>query len=403
MKVIGGFYREVMLSPAHQAYLGSGLRAAAALASIAQGIELHAYVSEAEIADYEAVCATYGVRAHHHQRAVPIGFSYAHGCSRPVLEPDIREIPRETPFDVSGDAVLRFGFLEGSSVVKAKRAVYDPQSEIAPEPFLKNGSTAKHWAIVLNIAEAEAFTGTTDPLKASRRLLKEHGCEVAVLKSGARGALVATLNSQDWVPAHRTPSVFPLGSGDIFSATFAWHWAARRAAPLTAAAKASRATAFYCANRYLPLPLDVDRQAKKYPPSEPRPRRNGMVYLAGPFFDVAQRWLIDELRYALLDQGLRVFSPIHDVGEGEAAFVAGKDLEGLRASSVVLASLDGMDTGTVFEIGYARAKNIPVICLSTGPAIDADKTMLIGTECQFFKDVASAIYATAWLARSGKA
>lgn len=403
MKIAGGFYREEMLSPAHQAYLGSGLRAAAALATTAPGVELHAYVSTAEIPDFNAVCVTYGVQAHQRPRAVPIGFSYAHGCSRPVLEPDIREIPREAPIEVAGDAVLRFGFLEGSCVVNAKRAVYDPQSEIAPEPFLQNGSTAKQWAIVLNVAEAEAFTGTTDPLKAARRLRKDQGCDVAVIKCGARGALVVTSTSHDWVPAYRTPSVFPLGSGDVFSATFAWYWAVKRADPLAAAAKASRATAFYCANRYLPLPLDVDRQARQYPPSEPRPGKSGMVYLAGPFFDVAQRWLIDELRHALLDQGLKVFSPIHDVGEGEATHVATKDLEGLRASSVVLACLDGMDTGTVFEIGYARARNIPVICLSTGPAVDADKTMLVGTACQFFRDVASAVYATAWLARGGKA
>lgn len=402
MKVAGGFYREEMLSPLHQAFLGSGMRAAAALSKLAGNVELHAYVAPAELADYGAVCATYGLQGLHTPRAASIGFNYAHGCSRPVLEPDVREIRKEPAFELSGDAVLRFGFLEGSCVVNAKRAVYDPQSEIAPEPFLQNGSSAKQWALVLNGAEAEAFTGTPDARKASRWLLKEHGCDVAVIKCGARGALVATTQAQDWIPAHRTPSVFPLGSGDVFSAVFALNWAARKSNPLDAAARASRATAFYCANRYLPLPADVDKHARKFPPSHVRPGRSGMVYLAGPFFDISQRWLIDELRHALLDQGLKVFSPIHDVGEGEATYVATKDLEGLRASSVILASLDGMDAGTVFEIGYARAKGIPVLCLSTGPAIEADKTMLRGTDCQFFSDLASAVYATAWVARGGK-
>ena len=66
-------------------------------------------------------------------------------------------------------------------------------------------------------------------------------------------------------------------------------------------------------------------------------------------------------KIALFNQGLKVFSPLHDVGRGNADDVAPADLKGLDRSSVVLAIIDGLDPGTIFEIGYARAKGIPVI------------------------------------------
>ena len=399
MKVAGGFYREEMLHPSHKAFLGSGMRASAALTRLTGEVELHAYASRSELEQFAAVTAAYGVAAVSYLRADPIAFRYAHGCGRPFLDPDIREIVRAPAIELTGDAVLRFGFLEGSCIVRARRAVYDPQSEIAPEPFAANGSCAQAWAMVLNAAEAESFTGKGKASEAARALLKDQGCDVVVVKCGSRGALVRHGNESHWIPAFCTPTVFPLGSGDIFSACFAWQWAKRRRPPIEAATYASRATAFYCANRFLPLPPDVARQAAKlYKPLKLGSRRNRLVYLVGPFFDLGQRWVTDELRQALIDQGLDVFSPIHEVGEGEAQAVAHADLEGLRRARVVLACIDGLDTGTSFEIGYARARGIPVVALATGAIREPDMTMLSGTDCRVVRDVATAIYTAAWLA-----
>jgi hypothetical protein len=400
MKIAGGFYLEEMLHPFHQAYLGSGLRAAAALAGVAKDVELWSFVSEAEVKHFQAASAAYGVRGHHVQRSDPISFCYLHGCSRPVLSPDIREIATTGAFEVSGDAVLRFGFLEGSCVVSANRAVYDPQSEVDPQPFMQNGSAADSWAMVLNGAEAESFTGLDNPEKAARLLRREHGCDVVVVKCGVRGAYVSSGNSGGWVPAYATHSVFPLGSGDVFSAWFAYRWAERKEHPVKAATHASRATAYYCANRSLPLPADASKLASRsYKPTAAFPKMKvPSVYLAGPFFNLGQRWLIDELRAALQAQGLRVFSPIHDVGEGDASVVAQADLDGIRGVDVVLACLDGSDAGTVFEAGYAKALNIPVVGLTTGPVRPHDLTMLEGTQCHLVHDVASAVYVTTWVA-----
>ena len=87
------------------------------------------------------------------------------------------------------------------------------------------------------------------------------------------------------------------------------------------------------------------------------------VYLAGPFFNMPELWLVDEARLALRGMGLKVFSPYHDVGIGIGEDVAPKDIEALERSRAVLAIVDGVDTGTIFEVGYARALAKPVVCV----------------------------------------
>src|SRR3546814_19719315 len=84
-------------------------------------------------------------------------------------------------------------------------------------------------------------------------------------------------------------------------------------------------------------------------------RGAGKVYLAAPFFDLAQRWLFEEARSNLLDMGAQVFSPVHEVGPGPASIVAPEDIAGLEAADVVFAVLNGVDPGTIFEeIGRAH-------------------------------------------------
>ena len=46
--------------------------------------------------------------------------------------------------------------------------------------------------------------------------------------------------------------------------------------------------------------------------------KGGKVYLAGPFFSMGQRWLVDEARRCLGELGMDVFSPFHDIGPGAA-------------------------------------------------------------------------------------
>ena len=105
--------------------------------------------------------------------------------------------------------------------------------------------------------------------------------------------------------------------------------------------------------------------------------------------------MIDEARAALFDVGLEVFSPVHDVGFGDPDKVAAADLSALERCDAVFAVVEGLDSGTLFEAGYARARGIPVVAYVENEK-QGDLLMLQGSGCRIFTDFVSAIYHTAW-------
>ena len=124
-----------------------------------------------------------------------------------------------------------------------------------------------------------------------------------------------------------------------------------------------------------------------------RPR----VYLASPIFTLAQLWLVEQVRESLRGFGLEVFSPFHDVGYGSADDVVQLDLEGIHISDLVFAIADGLDSGTVYEVGYARALGKPVVVYCENESSE-DLKMLEGSDCLLCKDYVSSIYRTLWTA-----
>jgi hypothetical protein len=281
--------------------------------------------------------------------------------------------------------------LEADAIVEADIAVYDPQSAFAPTPFRANGSRAKRLAVVLNAFEAVTLSGNPNLDDAARQILAAEDAEVVVVKRGSRGALVVTGNNTESVPAYRSDSVWAIGSGDIFAAAFTFFWGHEGKPARESADLASRAVSVYSESRSMPL-LDADALSDRVPLTW----KPGRVYLAGPFFNLAQRWLIEEARDALRSQGLAVFSPLHDVGRGSAEQVAPADLEGLCNCDRVLALVDGADVGTIFELGYARAREIPIVAFAQAMPIE-DLKMISGSGAHIVGDFATAIFHTAWL------
>src|SRR3546814_15505823 len=82
-----------------------------------------------------------------------VAFDYFHPLSTPGISPVPGRLEPLPPIHVEGEVVLRFGMLEGDAIVKADRAVYDPQSAFSTPRFTDNGSQANHLAIVLNRVE----------------------------------------------------------------------------------------------------------------------------------------------------------------------------------------------------------------------------------------------------------
>ncbi|QKC98702.1 PfkB family carbohydrate kinase [Mesorhizobium sp. NZP2298] len=393
LSVVGGIYRERCLQPTWDAVLGSAGRAAQALGTVkASRKRLHAYMSDrarsevellAELADFELVPT---------DLPFLVLFDYAHTLGDPVISPPIGLMGQRPPLAVKDDVVLRYGMLEGDAVVAANIAVYDPQSAFGAAAFTANGSSAKRLAVVLNRLELRSITGEEDPRAGADWLFRNDGAEVVVLKMGALGARVITPDGAWEIPLYRSERVWKLGSGDVFSATFAAMWALEDMAPDDAADIASRATAWYCGHRALPTP---DAATLATMPFEQVRPGTGRIYLAAPFFDLGQRWLVEESRRALLQAGAQVFSPIHEVGPGAAEVVAPADLAGIEDCDVLLAIVNGMDPGTVFEAGYAIRKGIPVVALAENSR-EEDLKMFVGSGATVTSDFATAIYQAVW-------
>ncbi len=391
--VVGGVYLERCIQPLWDAIFGSAGRAATAIAPhLGAPVRLVTYVDTQNLPAVQSMADLAGAVLEAHPCARTIGFDYLHPLATPAINPPVGQIEQASPIQVSDDVVLRYGMLEGDAIVDAKVAIYDPQSAFGAVQFSANGSKAERLAVVLNQAEAIAMSGLKAPADAAHWLLGEESAEVVVLKMGAAGALVISDKGQARVPLYRTERVWKVGSGDVFSSTFAALWGANGVDPVDAADCASRATAYYCETRSLPPPAAAGLKALSYEQVKPG---SGKVYLAAPFSDIGQRWLVEEARAALLEMGAHVFSPVHEVGPGPAQIVAPEDLAGLNGSDVVFAVLNGLDSGTIFEVGYAVKCGMPVIALAQNEK-EEDLKMMRGSGCEVVDDFASAIYRTIW-------
>lgn len=390
MLIAGGVYREECVVPHWSRVFGSGGRAAAAIAQQSPRSSLHAYAYHGWIDDAQDTMRALGVEAHLQPIQDEIFFSYFHPLSVPQLYAD--HLSMQSPLLVDGAAVLRFGFVEGDAIVGAQRAVYDPQNAREALTFSQNGSRADELAIVLNESELANSLGMQGP-EAVAALKEKTGASVVIVKCGPRGATVYDGASMSNVPAYLTSTIFKIGSGDIFSAIFALHWAERRLPAQDAADLASRAVAAYVESKDAMLAEGAGSELT--PSASPRSEK---IYIAGPFFNIAQRWLIEEVRDVLRALGAEPFSPLHEVGAGgSSAHIAKADLAGLRQCSAVLAIVDGEDAGTLFEIGYARSRGIPVVVLAEAPHSET-LTMLEGSGCEIVTDFCSAIYRAIWAA-----
>lgn len=400
IEVVGGVYRERCLRPSWDQVYGSAGRAAEAIATMGTPVVLHSFLTDDAREAFEdrgALLGTLSVKGPRTDELVR--FVYMHD----LAVPRIYDAPKQGRgvLEVSAEKAVRFGMLDGDAKVHAKWAVYDPQNIREGRPFAENGSTAERLALVMNSFEAAHMAGMHDahPSRSAPALAAKQNAEVVVVKMGAQGAYVWTATEQRQVPAYRTKRVWKIGSGDCFVGHFANAWMEDGLRPWEAADMASRATAYYCETQGFPTAEHLANHGTKpisvseaYRSGEPR-----QVYLAGPFFDLMQQWLVEQAVINLEDMGLKVFSPLHDVGlKGDKSTIAQKDLQALRDSQVMFAIADGVDPGTVFEVGYARALNKPVVVYSERHQGQESLTMLEGSGCVMCTNYATAIYSTLW-------
>lgn len=402
ISVIGGAYGEECAYPTRQVFKGSGGRAAAVLSSLGADVTLTTAVGSSLAPIFASIAQKYGYTLNATHRTNDIWFRYRQPLGHPDVYP--ASIPNTSySAPVAASAALVFGMLEGRPVVHAKRAVYDPQDGFASKPFDANGSTADELALVMSFSEGKGLTGESSPETMADKLIREPSVSVVIIKCGPQGALVRTAEVANWIRAFPSKRVYKIGSGDVFSAAFAFSWLIEGYDAVTSAWYASSAVAAYVESaqdrfdgvQHSRFHQQASDARQNLTSTTPRTIPDTQIYLAGPFFNTAQQWLVDEARSALTDMGFKVFSPGHEIGIGPANEVAPADLLALRQSGLVLALLDGLDPGTVFEVGYARALDIPVVAVAE--AVDEPSlTMIIGSGCDVANDLATGIYAACW-------
>jgi nucleoside 2-deoxyribosyltransferase len=103
-------------------------------------------------------------------------------------------------------------------------------------------------------------------------------------------------------------------------------------------------------------------------------KRKKTIYLAGPLFTHAELEYNCKLKDMLLKIGFSVFLPQEDAEDATVErekqnqeYIFKKCVRGVDSSDIIVAVLDGIDvdSGTAWEIGYAYAKEKPVIGLRT--------------------------------------
>ena len=399
MKILGGSYRETCEVPESDEVAGSGLRAAGAVAAVAKPT-LHTAVDDALQVDVETVAGGLHVRLDCVERDQPVGFRYFTPMSNPTID---GPGAAAEALHVEGDAVLAFGMVEaGERSVNCKRLVVDPQrprdlSRLDLDPYRYD-----QLALVCNSNEIRALGEGADPVEAAVAARERYGADVVVVKRGAVGAAVVTPEITHVGP-HPTMSVWPIGSGDVFAGAFAHCWGSGADA-VEAARAASAAAAWWCGTKAMTVPAEIlEGGAPSHPAvaaDELRVPPTTRVYLAGPFFDLPQRWLVDRARHSLVGLGADVFSPYHDVGPGGDE-VAAADLEGLHSCGAVLALADGWDAGTLYECGWASRARIPIIAFGANPSSEAAK-MLVGDGAEMHSDLSTAVYRSIWAAAGMK-
>lgn len=400
--IIGGAYIEICSFPERFLFRGSGGRAAAFLSSIDVDVTLITELGKKDGSYFKQIAKNYYYQLKSINERKEIIFYYSYPLAVPHITYSQDDDKLSEQEIIEGENVLIYGMLEGNPQVHAQRVVYDPQNGINAQHFSANGSSARELAIVLSLSEGIALSGKDTPEEIAQSLIATPSTVIVVVKCGPKGACVCTHEAIRWISPYNTERIYKIGSGDIFSAAFTYAWITKSQDPFISALFASRCCAQY-------VETGIDRigklQADEYLYSAhdeiclmsscKMPKSNGYIYLAAPFFTMMQKYLVDEVRRIITLMGYRVFSPIHDVGHGSPKDVATKDLHALDHASAVLAILDTQDCGTIFEIGYARAKGIPVIIVMESQ-VQKDLTMFIGSKCKIYDDLSSGIYSACW-------
>lgn len=294
MEIVGGFYRETSLVPEINQMFGSGGRATAILNQITD-VTLHTYIdNNSDLAEFEK---KYSIEVKKYHRDGPITFSYFHPLSTPFIS---KSETFQPPIEVNGEVVLRFGFIEGDAVVDANRVIFDPQTWKKKAIYSINGSKANYLVIVLNELELAHSTHANNLIAEAQELLELNKAEAIVVKRGVKGCFVLEKNGSKFsIPSYLSNKVTKIGTGDVFSAIFAFYWGVKKERPGLAAELASKHVACFCESGG--VDLDYQKIEKLIPINFESFKP---VTIFADQTGLGKRYILEEAKYLLLQFGI---------------------------------------------------------------------------------------------------
>lgn len=111
------------------------------------------------------------------------------------------------------------------------------------------------------------------------------------------------------------------------------------------------------------------------------------IYLASPLFTTAQRDFNKELARWLTFRGHMVWLPQERAPLGtDHKDIFASNLLGIKWSDSVVVNVDGEDTGTAWECGYAHAHDKLIVGFKTDFR-PRDVNIMIAQSCRFMMDI----------------
>lgn len=393
INVVGGTYIEIDHDNLSFEIFGSGFRACKFLLENKCEVEFLT-IGNQEINSYLETNKNGYVNFDFHSIEIPqsITFKYNFSLDNPLIFPSLPNIEKIDMGLKQADNIVCFGMLEGAYKIKGRKVVYDPQTAIKPNSFSSFGE-AEELVYIINKSEAESISNFTEDEDIKCFFFEKEKVTAVIVKNGPYGATVFLNDTKHNISPYVTPNVNKIGSGDIFTSSFAYYWMEKGFPIEKCAELASLSTAYFCD---LQAYVDTSNISNSiYPKYKFKDLSSKQVYIASPFFSLAELILVDKIRSAFLSFGIKVFSPFHDIGLGDDESIAKKDIEGLTNSDIIFCVFDNLDSGTLIESGYAFAKDKTIIGYHR-TCDPKELLMLTPSNTKLFINLTTAIYQTIW-------
>lgn len=393
ISVIGGTYREIDYDDISFEIFGSGFRCAKFLLEnncnvkfyTSGNSEVYRFLKEnRKVYDKLAFECT--------ESDEIITFKYSFALDNPNIFPNILNIKKTKDIESNDTNIICYGMLETNFKVKGEKIIYDPQTSLRPVKFKEIGK-AEQLIYIVNQNEAKTISSSNNLSDIKNYFFEEEKVKAFIIKNGPYGATLYYDDKEFRIPSYISRNVNKIGSGDIFTSSFGYYWMEKNLSLEDCAIYASKSTSLYCDKKVFVDTTGIEEQI--FQEFKSKDLSNKQVYLASPFFSIAELVMVDKIRDAFLEFGIKVFSPFHDIGLGDDVSIARQDVEGINNSDIIFCVFDNLDSGTLIESGYSLARNKKIIGYHR--TCDESKFLMLKPgEIKIFNNLTTAIYHTIW-------